>query len=162
MPDIPVLDATDIAILNHLQADGRRSFTDMAQDLNMSVGAVRNRVVKLMEQGTLRIIGKVDPYHVGWNAPATIELSTLPGYAHEVVEALKPHREVTYIASISGEYNLMIDVMCRDNAHFERWVNTVLNVTPGVQRIKTTMILTVHKYASAEVSLAPDVGQETP
>ncbi|MDX1993397.1 MAG: Lrp/AsnC family transcriptional regulator [bacterium] len=153
MSHLPSLDATDIAILNYLQVDGRRSFTDIAQDLNMSVGAIRNRVVRLMEQGTLRIIGKVDPYHVGWNAPATIELSTLPGTVNDVIAALQPNREVTYIASISGEFNLMIDVMCRDNTHFVQWVNDVLHAIPGIQRIKTTMILNVHKYASAEVSL---------
>ncbi len=161
MSHLPQLDAIDIAILNQLQRDGRRSFTVIAGELGMSIGAIRNRVARLMEQGTLRIIGKVDPYHVGWNAPATLEIATAPGQQGAVIAALIPHDEVTYIASISGEYNLMVDIMCRDNDDFVRWYSDVLQTIEGIERIKVTMILKIHKYASAELSLDDDSG-ETP
>jgi Lrp/AsnC family transcriptional regulator for asnA, asnC and gidA len=151
---LPTLDSTDIAILNQLQEDGRRSFTVIARTLNMSIGAVRNRVTRLIEQGTLRVVGKVDPSHVGWNAPATIEIATRPGTAPQIIAALTAHPEVTYVASISGEYDLMIDVMCRDNVHFHSWLHQVLYALDGVERVRTIIILKVHKYASTEITLS--------
>ncbi|MBK8023127.1 MAG: Lrp/AsnC family transcriptional regulator [Chloroflexi bacterium] len=161
MSETPNLDAVDVAILNLLKEDGRRSLTVIAHELNMSISAIRNRLTRLMEQGTLRIIGKVDPYHVGWNAPATIEISTAPGKLDAVVEALVSYSEVTYVASISGEYNLMLDIMCRDNAHLYRWIDRELQAIDGVQRIKTTITLKIHKYATAEISLISDADEET-
>ncbi len=38
------LDKTDIAIIGHLQTDGRRAFTSIARDLGISEASVRQRV----------------------------------------------------------------------------------------------------------------------
>ena len=42
------LDKTDIAIIGHLQVDGRRAFTAIAKDLGISEASVRQRVARLL------------------------------------------------------------------------------------------------------------------
>ena len=55
------IDQIDIRILRILSQDGRRSFTDLSQDLGVSVGMVRNRYNRLVHHGVLHIIGWTDP-----------------------------------------------------------------------------------------------------
>lgn len=47
------LDAVDYAILNHLQRDGRRAITDIADELDVADNTVRNRVQNLEEEGVI-------------------------------------------------------------------------------------------------------------
>ena len=44
------MDDLDLSILASLQSDGRRPFTDIAQELGVSEGTVRNRVSKLIDK----------------------------------------------------------------------------------------------------------------
>ena len=57
------LDSIDISILEQLKDDGRRSFADIAADLNVSAGTIRNRIKRLEDEGILKFIGLVNPNH---------------------------------------------------------------------------------------------------
>lgn len=46
-------DAVDYAILYHLQQDGRRAITDIADELEVADNTVRNRIQELEEQGVI-------------------------------------------------------------------------------------------------------------
>ena len=47
----------DKRIIEHLQEDGRRPFTQIADDLGVSEAAVRARTNRLVERGILQIVG---------------------------------------------------------------------------------------------------------
>ena len=51
------LDRLDLRILRHLSEDGRRSFQEIANDVGVSYGTVRNRYLKMRERNGLRIVG---------------------------------------------------------------------------------------------------------
>ena len=51
----------DKRIIEHLQADGRRPFTQIAADLGVSEAAVRARTNRLIERGYLQVVGVTDP-----------------------------------------------------------------------------------------------------
>ena len=53
--------ALDKRIIEHLQADGRRPFTQIASDLGVSEAAVRARTNRLIERGILQVVGVTDP-----------------------------------------------------------------------------------------------------
>ena len=61
------MDTLDFAIVSCLQQDGRMSFTVMAEKLKVSIGNIRTRVNKLIEEGTINIIGRVNPEKVDFN-----------------------------------------------------------------------------------------------
>lgn len=55
------LDELDYKVLELLIKDGRKSFTELAEELNVSVGTVRNRFNLFVEENLLTIIGRVNP-----------------------------------------------------------------------------------------------------
>ena len=48
------LDETDVKIIEMLEEDGRKSFTEMAEELKVSESAVRKRVTALVSTGVAR------------------------------------------------------------------------------------------------------------
>jgi len=51
----------DKRIIEHLERDGRRPFTQIAADLEVSEATVRSRTDRLVENGILQIVGVTDP-----------------------------------------------------------------------------------------------------
>ncbi len=147
------LDDLDFAILSCLQKDGRMSFTVIADKLKVSIGTVRSRFNKLIDDGTINIIGRVDPDKVGFHSYAHIAVYVRPATLKEhVVEELLKMPEVSFLAGTSGEYDLEVDVMCRDNDHLIEFINEISKVD-GVNQTKTTLYFKVYKYAQPDLNL---------
>jgi Lrp/AsnC family transcriptional regulator for asnA, asnC and gidA len=148
------IDELDLIILTHLQQDGRKSFTDIAQATGASVGTIRNRVQRMVEDKTVRISGRVDPHRVGFQAPANIRISVQPASQIESVAAqIAQFPEVSYVALMSGEFDLEIDVMCRDQEHLSPLITERLHKVAGVSNIHTDIVLRVYKLADPDLSL---------
>ncbi|WKK65343.1 Lrp/AsnC family transcriptional regulator [Lutimonas zeaxanthinifaciens] len=149
----PQLDQIDIQILTHLQKDGRKSFTDISQEMNVSVGMIRNRYQKLVENKVLHIIGWTDPVKAGLNAYARINIKVRPtDIIQEVVEELTKIQEVSFLALTSGNYDIEINMTCINNKHLLDTINQKIHSINGIFETNTTMYLDVRKWASQDVS----------
>lgn len=147
------LDDLDFNVLSCLQQDGRMSFTVMAEKLAVSVGTIRTRVNKLIEDGTVNIVGRVDPEKVGFNAYAHIAVYVRPATLKDnVAKKISLLKEVSFLAMTSGDYDLEVDVMCRDNDHLVKFVNEI-SAIEGVNQTKTTIYFKVYKYAQPDLKL---------
>ncbi len=147
------LDKLDFDILSFLQQDGRMSFTVMAANLDVSIGTVRTRFNKLLEDGTVNIIGRVDPDKVGFRCYAHIAVFVRPATLKDKVAVkIAKQPEVSFLAMTSGDYDLEVDVMCRDNNHLVEFVNTISKIE-GVNQTKTTLYFKVYKYAQPDLKL---------
>ena len=141
------MDDRDIEILEYLRKDGRIPFTEIAKEMGIAEGTVRNRVAKLQESQTLQIIGLADPHRLGYDAPAIIGLSIQPPYLEEVAEAIAALPEVSYLIMVAGEFDLMVEVLCQDRQTLARFLREKLTQIVGVQRTETFMILHTYKMA---------------
>src|ERR1700712_5960712 len=104
------LDDLDFAILSNLQKDGRMSFTVIADKLKVSIGTIRTRFNKLIEDGTINIIGRVDPDKVGFRCYAHIAVFIRPATLKEkVAQKIAKLPEVSFLAMTSGENELEED-----------------------------------------------------
>ena len=149
----PVLDDLDFKILSCLQKDGRMSLTVMAKALKVSIGTVRTRLNKLLEDGTINIIGRVNPDKVGFNCYAHIAVFVRPATLKEkVANKISKLAEVSFLAMTSGDYDLEVDVMCRDNNHLVNFVEIISKIE-GVNQTKTTIYFKVYKYAQPDMNL---------
>jgi Lrp/AsnC family transcriptional regulator, regulator for asnA, asnC and gidA len=147
------LDELDFAILSFLQKDGRMSFTVIAEKLKVSIGTIRTRFNKLIDEGTVNIIGRVDPDKVGFRSYAHIAVYVRPATLKEkVAQQISKLPEVSFLAMTSGDYDLEVDVMCRDNDHLVQFVNELSNIN-GVNQTKTTIYFKVYKYAQPDLNL---------
>ena len=151
------LDDLDFQILLHLQKDGRKSFTDIADDLKVSVGTVRNRYNVLIKNKTLTIIGRVDPEKIGFNAYAHILLSVRPAdQINTVAEKIAKLPEVSFLAMVSGKYDLEVNVMCRNNEHLITLMNEKILKIKSVHETTTNMYFRVFKIAQPDLNLVKE------
>lgn len=152
-PSPIILDELDFAILSYLQQDGRMSFTVIAEKLKVSIGTIRTRFNKMIEDGTVNIIGRVDPEKVGFRSYAHIAVYVRPATLKEkVAQKIAKLTEVSFLAMTSGDYDLEVDVMCRDNNHLVQFVNELSKIE-GVYQTKTTIYFKVYKYAQPDLKL---------
>ena len=141
------MDDLDHAIVAMLREDGRRPYTEIAQALDVSEGTVRNRVARLLDERVLQIVGLIDPQKLGYDAPAMIGVSVQSADLESVAARIAAFPEVSYLIMVSGEYDLMVEVMCRDREHLAAFLNQQLRRVPGVIRTTTYMILGTYKMA---------------
>ena len=148
------LDDLDFQILSQLQKDGRKSFTDIAGSLKVSVGTIRNRVSWLTKTKTLTVIGRVDPEKIGFNAYAHIFINVRPtNRIIPVAEKIAKLPEVSFLAMISGNFDLEVNVMCRNNEHLVGIMNEKIHTIDGVFETSTNMYFRVFKIAQPDLNL---------
>src|SRR6478752_9883577 len=63
------------AIIEQLQADGRRSYASIGQAVGLSEAAVRQRVQKLIDSGVMQIVAVTDPMQIGFARQAMVGIS---------------------------------------------------------------------------------------
>jgi Lrp/AsnC family transcriptional regulator for asnA, asnC and gidA len=141
------MDALDRSIVALLQEDGRMRFTQIAQNLDVTEGTVRNRVAKLLDEKAIQIIGVLDPHRMGFHAPAIIGVSIQPPQLEDAAAEIAAMPEVSYLIMVAGEYDLIVEVFCRDREHLAAFLRDQLLQVVGVQRAQTSFILHTYKVA---------------
>ncbi|MFT5195246.1 MAG: Lrp/AsnC family transcriptional regulator for asnA, asnC and gidA [Candidatus Promineifilaceae bacterium] len=151
------LDKIDLALLAQLGNDGRKSFADIAADLGVSAGTIRNRIKRLEDNGVLKFIGLVNPNHLSLNSYGTVYIRVNPpSLIEQVIKELTALPELNFLASVAGEYHLHADVMCLDNDHFMRFMRDKIHQIEGIVDTKTVMVLQVHKYGMSDLGTLID------
>jgi Lrp/AsnC family transcriptional regulator for asnA, asnC and gidA len=141
------LDQLDREIIRLLQYDGRMPFTQIAEKVDVSEGTVRRRVTQLIESGIMQIVGVVEPQYLGWGAAAMVGVSVEVGKTDEVANRIAEFPEVSYLFLASGEFDLFVEVYCKDREHFVDFLNNKLHHIPGIMSTRTFMILKMYKLS---------------
>jgi Lrp/AsnC family transcriptional regulator, leucine-responsive regulatory protein len=138
-------DATDLAILRELQADGRLSNVQLAQRVHLSESACLRRVRLLEERGVIeRFALIVDQAAVGLpgNVFAELTLSSQQQQDLDAFEAaVRKVPEVMECYLVTGEYDYLLRVVVRDTVDYERIHHEYLTKLPGVARVKSSFSL---------------------
>lgn len=122
-------------------------YTEIAKALDVTEGTVRNRVAKLLEENAIQIIGVLDPHRMGFTAPAIIGVSIQPPQLEEAAAEIASMPEVSYLIMVAGDYDLVVEVFCRDREHLASFLRDKLLKVDGVQRTQTSFILHTYKVA---------------
>ena len=137
--------ALDKRIIEHLQADGRRPFTQIALDLGVSEAAVRARTNRLIERGILQVVGVTDPLKLGFHQMAMIGIRCQSDRLVAVAEELAEMPEVDYVVITAGTYDLLIETVCEDNEALLRFLAERLRAIEGVRETETFVYLRLVK-----------------
>lgn len=141
------LDEIDRRLITILQKDGRRSFKDISEETGIPASSVRYRVQRLEESGTLQIVGVADPLRIGFDRLAMIGLKCEMGKARDVCEALSKLPETSYVVLTTGPYDVMVEVVCRDVAHYTELLHDRLPKQAGIVGADTFFVLEAYKLA---------------
>ncbi|MDH4135558.1 MAG: Lrp/AsnC family transcriptional regulator [Anaerolineae bacterium] len=139
------MDELDKLILQTLQEDGRAPFTQIARQAGVSETTIRSRYRNLVDEGIIHTVGIVDPYTLGFQAPALISVSVEPGTVDQVARAIAELPEVSYLVVTLGSSDLVIEVFCRDLPHLTHLVTQQIHLIPGVRSTETLMIARSYK-----------------
>lgn len=135
----------DKRIIEHLQEDGRRPYTQIAAELGVSEAAIRARTNRLVERGILQIVGVTDPLKLGFHQMAMVGVRCERDRLVAVAEAVAEMPEVDYVVITAGTYDLLIETVCEDNEALLRFLAERLRTIDGVRETETFVYLRMVK-----------------
>ncbi|MGW3547237.1 Lrp/AsnC family transcriptional regulator [Janibacter hoylei] len=138
------LDEMSKRIIEHLQEDGRQSYATIGRAVGLSEAAVRQRVGRLIDGGLMQIVAVTDPLQVGFRRQAMIGL-TVDGDMGPVGDALAEIPEVDYVVTTAGSFDLLVEVVCEDDAHLLSLLTERIRTLPGVRSTETFVYLKLNK-----------------
>ena len=141
------MDDIDQLILQRLQEDGRTPFTTIAKEAEVSETTIRGRYRNLVESGVVRTVSIVDPFALGFQAPAIIGVKVEPGTVETVANAISELPEVSYLVFTLGSYDLIFEVFCPDIKHLSNLITQHVHLIPGVRSTETLMIAKTYKLS---------------
>lgn len=139
------LDETDLHIINAMRTDGRVAFAQIAEQLNVSPGMIRQRYNRLVELGYLKVVAVTNPLMMGKRTMAMIGVRTDGRKMLEVADKLIQFDEVVYIVVVSGRYDIMVEVFCRNHEDLLQFLTEKLAKVDGVRETESFMHLKIVK-----------------
>lgn len=144
-PSAPVqLDEMSKAIVEKLQQDGRRSYAGIGKSVGLSEAAVRQRVQRLVDSGVMQIVAVTDPMQMGFTRQAMIGIRC-QGDTTKVADRLADIDSVAYVVLTAGSYDIIVEVVCSDDAELLEMLNTEIRAVPGVVATETLVYLKLVK-----------------
>lgn len=136
-----VLDDCDRTILTMLENNGRTSFRDLARAVELSANATAERVRRLETLGI--ILGyrvEISPGALGLHLQAFIDVKLRRGVTMESFEkALNDIDGVQEAASVTGQFDARLRVVCRDPDHLGSLIEQIRAKT-GAHETSSTVI----------------------
>ena len=140
----PLLDDVSKAIIEQLQADGRRPYAAIGKAVGLSEAAVRQRVQRLLDAGVMQIVAVTDPLQVGFPRQAMIGI-TVDGELEPVAEKLSAMPEVDYVVITAGSFDLLVEVVCEDDDHLLELLSRRIRALPEVRATESFVYLKLAK-----------------
>ena len=137
------LDGIDKRILRHLMEDARTPILEIARDIGISGAAIHQRLRKLEKSGL--ISGSkfvINPRVLGYSTMAYIGIYLDKAMSNpKAVKELEKIPEVLECHYTTGDWSILIKVLCRDNEHLMQLLNKKIQQIEGVSRTETFISL---------------------
>lgn len=121
------LDKLNWKILEALQKNSRRSFTEIGKEVGLTSPAVAERVKKMEDKGIIKgYTVQVSYNKTGHQLRAVIMLKAFMGRLKPFLEKVKEFREVINCYRITGNENIIMEVVLYDQAHLEEFIDKLI------------------------------------
>ena len=140
------IDKIDKKILDILQQDGRSSASNIANEIDISIPTVTDRIKKLKDFGIIKgIHAALDPKPLGLDVAAIITLiSESSLYYKEVTKEAEKAPEVLQCLATTGKGSHMLFVVTQNSSTLEELLRKIQSWS-GVIRTETQIILSDYK-----------------
>jgi Lrp/AsnC family transcriptional regulator for asnA, asnC and gidA len=139
-----LLDDTSKAIIEQLQQDGRRSYAAIGKAVGLSEAAVRQRVQRLIDAGVMQVVAVTDPLQLGFPRQAMIGIE-VEGDVETVADQLAEMDEIDYVVITAGSFDLLAELVCRNDDHLLEVLSKRIRKIPGVRRTESFVYLKLRK-----------------
>lgn len=146
------LDGTDVSILRELVTNGRTTLQQIGERVGIRRPTVHARVKRLEEEGVIRgYHAEVAPEAIGAGLTALVFVHVSHGKGQDcltacgkVGDALRKIPEVVEYHTLAGEEDALVKVRAADVRDLERVVMRQISGLPGVERVRTSVVLSTH------------------
>ncbi|MCI2423908.1 Lrp/AsnC family transcriptional regulator [Saccharopolyspora sp. K220] len=135
-------------IIEQLQQDGRRSYAAIGKAVGLSEAAVRQRVQRLLDSGMVQIVAVTDPLQLGFLRQAMIGIK-VAGDVQRVADQLAELSEIEYVVITAGSFDLIVEVVCRDDDQLLEVINRRIRSLEAVTATETFVYLKLRKQTYA-------------
>jgi Lrp/AsnC family transcriptional regulator, regulator for asnA, asnC and gidA len=139
------LDDIDRHIIEAMRQDGRVAFAQIAKKLNVSPGMIRVRYNRMVKIGLIRVVAITNPLRMGYTTMTMIGIRTEGDKMLSVAQKVAEFDEVIYLIVVSGRYDIIAEVVCRDHADLLRFLTEKLYRVEGVRESETFVHLKIEK-----------------
>ncbi len=122
------MDNLNIKILKCLQENARLSNAEIGRRVGISSPAVSDRIKKLEDAGVIEAYRTiVSPFAIGYQLKAIITLRAFIGMLKPFLDRVKTYDEVVNCYRITGEENIVMEVVLRDHKHLEIFIDQLIS-----------------------------------
>ena len=121
------MDKLNWAILEELQKNARVSFSEIGRKVGLTSPAVAERVRKMEDSGIISSY-RVNLSHqkTGYQLRAIITLRAFTGRLKAFLETVRDFKEVVNCYRITGNENIIMEVILRDQVHLEKLIDKLI------------------------------------
>lgn len=140
--DIYPLDELDKKIIYYLMDKEKKSLADIAQKVKVSTTAVHQRVKKLEHAKVIENSTAIlNTRKIGFKVVSFVGIYLdQPGQTKDIVKALEMINEVVEAHYVTGNYSIMVKLICIDNDHLMSVLSKIQGLK-GVLRTETLISL---------------------
>lgn len=137
------IDGIDKQILRELMEDARKPILQIAHKIGISGAAIHQRLRKLEQAGVIsesRLM--INTKVLGYSTMAFVGIYLDKAARNpEAVKELKKIPEVLECHYTTGNWSILIKILCRDNEHLMQLLNKKIQAIDGVSRTETFISL---------------------
>lgn len=139
------MDDLDEKILEKLNENARKSYREIARELNVSLTTVANRIKKLEDEKVIeRYIPVINQEKIGYDLTAIINVKISHGKLLEVQERISKDSHVSGVYDITGEWDSLIIARFKDRRDLNGFIKGVLSMA-NVEKTNTQLVLNIVK-----------------
>ena len=122
------LDKIDWHILKQLQQNAKTPQSAIAKVVGLSAPAVADRIRRLEDRGIIQGYQlAIDSEPLGYQLHAIIHLRAFVGMLKPFLEKVKSLKEVRNCYRVTGNENIIMEVVLRDQRHLEKLIDLLIS-----------------------------------
>ena len=134
------LDEYDRAILRELQVDGRMPVANLAKAVGLSETGTRNRLQKMLQSDAIQVVAVGQPRLLGIDVEAMLGVA-VKGDPRVAAKAFGEVPEVMNVMICAGRFQLMVNLICKDNYALEQLLTDQIRPIEGVEQLEIFIYL---------------------
>ena len=106
---------------------------------------IRMRYERMVREGVLQVVAVTNPMLMGFSTMAHIGVKVNVNRLQEIADQIASFEEVIYLVLVTGSYDLIVEVVCRDKNHLMDFLMEKFHAVEGVRDTETFIYLRIVK-----------------
>ena len=128
-------------IFHAFYEDGRQSNREVSRQLDISEGAIRQRLKALQQSGEMQFQVVCNPLALGLHTTAILRVATAAKETGKILERVVDLKPALFVAEVSGTANVFALLMTPDNQSLGDITDNELMSVPGVREVDAQILV---------------------